>query len=175
MGEGLAVGLHASEGMAAQAGASMASSAVSAATNGVAQTDYNTALAGGFGAGLIAAANGVTPIAQDYGLMIGYSWAENVVTGAQNVLKSADFTALTVPKFQSALAQANLGKLDLLPPAGSGAEYYTTTSGSAGMVQMPPITVTNTVMLDGQVIDAKVNTQINTSMNNLATSIGAQR
>ena len=40
---------------------------------------------------------------------------------------------------------------------------------------MPPITVTNTVMLDGQVIEAKGNTQINTFAGNLAESIGNQR
>jgi hypothetical protein len=183
LGQGLVVGMRASEPSVAQAGASMANASVSAAnaamttaaTNSAAQTAYNTALAGGFGAGLIAASNGVTPIAQDYGLMLGYSWAENVVTGAQNVLKSADFTALTTPKFGSQLAQANLGKLGLLPPAGSGAEYYTTTSGSAGMVQMAPITVNNTVMLDGQVIDAKMDTKINTAFNDFANSIPMQR
>jgi hypothetical protein len=190
IGEGLVVGMKESEPSVAQAGASVgragvdatseavnqaAGGAVAAMTDSAAQAVYNTELAGGFGAGLIAASNGVTPIAQDYGLLIGYSWAENVVTGAQNVFQSSQFQALTVPKFSSALAQSSLGALGLLPPAGSGAQYYTTTSGSAGMVAMPPITVTNTVMLDGQVIDAKVNTQINTAMNDLANSIPNQR
>jgi hypothetical protein len=116
--------------------------------NTIAQFNYNSELAGAFGAGLVAAANGVTPIAQDHGLMIGYVFAENIVTGAQNVLQSAAFADLVVPAFKSALAQADLGKLGLLPPAGRGAQYYTTTSGSAGMVSMTPVVNTTVTVSD---------------------------
>ena len=189
IGEGLVVGMRESEPSVAKAGASVgragvdgannviaatAGSAVAAAANSVSQAMYDTELAGGFGAGLIAASNGVMPIAQDYGLMIGYSWAQNVVTGAQSVFQSSQFQALTTPAFKSALAQTDLGKLGLLPPAGSGAEYYTTTSGSAGMVQMAPVQVTNQIYLDGSLINTTVDTKISTALDNLTHAIGAQ-
>lgn len=178
MGAGLALGQFASVPLVSAAGAQMGQSAVTAMGNATtaAQTEYNTTLAGGFGAGLIAASNGVTPIAQDYGLMLGYSWAENVVTGAQSVFQSDQFQALTVPKFESALAQATEGALGLLPPAGSGAEYYTTTSGSAGMVQMTP-TVNATIMVsvDGTPLQVIAQQVVNASMISLASSIDNQR
>jgi hypothetical protein len=149
---------------------------VQSAVNSVSQFDYNEALSGGLGAGVTAASNGVSPIAQDYGLMIGYTWAENVVTGTQSVLQSSQFADLVVPQFKSALAQADLGKLGLLPPAGSGAQYYTTTSGSAGMVSMSPV-VNATIMVnvDGSPMETVAQQVVDTSLNNLTNSISAQR
>ena len=173
MADGMEIGLQQGAPQAASAAAQLAQAAIGAASN--AQSMYNTALSGGFGAGIVAASNGVTPIAQDYGLMIGYSWAENVVTGAQSVLQSSQFTALTTPQFGSALAQSTLGAENLLPPAGSGAEYYTTTSGNAGMVSMTPVQVTNQIYLDGSLITTTVDTKVSNAMNELANSINAQR
>ena len=191
IGEGLVVGMKESEPSVARAGASLgnasvvstnnavseaAGGAVSAITNSVTQAVYDTQLAGGFGAGLIAASNGVMPIAQDYGLMLGYSWAQNVVTGAQSVFQSSQFQSLTTPAFKSALAQTDLGKLGLLPPAGSGAEYYTTTSGSAGMVQMQPVTYSPTINISigGQTIQDVAYQVVDTKLDDLVHAIGAQ-
>jgi hypothetical protein len=176
MGEGLEIGLRDSSSQVASAAGQLIQSAVSA-TNSAIQGVYNQTLSGGFGAGIIAASNGVTPIAQDYGLMIGYAWAQNVVTGAQTVLQSSEFTALTVPKFGSALAQSTLGGEGLLPPAGSGAEYYQTTSGSAGMVSMTPtVTIGQiTVSVGGQQLQGQIDGQIDAKMVTLANSIGQQR
>jgi hypothetical protein len=179
MGVGLALGLSNSVSMVAGAASQLALSGVSA-TNGAVQANYNTALAGGFGAGIAAASNGVTPIAQSYGLMVGSIWAENVATGAENVLQSSQYGALVVPQFGSALAQTSLGAEGLLPPAGSGAEYYTTTSGSAGLVSMAPVVnATILVNVDGgglsgsmRVISQQV---VDASYENLNSSIGNQR
>jgi hypothetical protein len=148
MGQGLIGGQKSMIGGSSDAGAALGSAGVGAAANAVSTFDYNNTLAGGFGAGIVAASNGVMPIAQDYGLMLGYSWAENVVTGAENVFESSQFQQVSAPEFGSALAQRNLGLQDLLPSAGRGAEVYHTTAGSAGHVTMPapeydpPINVT---------------------------------
>lgn len=174
LGEGLVIGMQNSAGSAVKAGKNLGQSAVDGAV--AAQTAYNTTLAGGFGAGLIAASNGVTPIAQDYGLMLGYSWAQNVVTGAQSVFQSSQFTNLTTPQFASALAQRNEGLLGMLPPAGQGAEYYQTTSGSAGMVQMAPVVnATIQVSVDGTPLQVIAQNVVTASMNDLVDSINGQR
>lgn len=133
-------------------------------------------LVGGLGSGVTTASNGAQSIASSAGLMVGDVWARNLVTGAQNVLETNQFAALTVPAIGSAYAKSQLGAAGLLPPAGSGAEYYNTAQGNAGMVTMPaPVTVTNHVYLDGQLIDTKVNTAINQNNISLVDSINAQR
>jgi hypothetical protein len=144
------------------------------------QWEQDQAMTGGFGSGVIAASDGTKGIAQSQGLQVGDVWARSVVTGVDNVLTTADFAALVVPQIGSALAESALGAAQLLPPAGSGAEYYNTSSGNAGMVNAPvaapqPIVITNTVMMDGTVIDTKINTAISSNNAQLADSIGNQR
>lgn len=144
------------------------------------QWEQDQAMEGGFGSGVIAASDGTKGIAQSQGLQVGDVWARSVVTGVDNVLTTADFAALVVPQIGSALAESALGAAQLLPPAGSGAEYYNTSSGNAGMVNAPaaapqPIVITNTVMMDGTVIDTKINTAISSNNAQLADSIGSQR
>ena len=133
-------------------------------------------LVGGFGSGVKAASNGITPIASSYGLQVGDVWARSVVTGADTVLQSSQFAALTVPQIGSALAKTALGQMGLLPPAGSGAEYYNTTQGNAGTVTMTPIVhATIHVSVDGTPLTVTAQNVVNASMKNLVNSIGAQR
>jgi hypothetical protein len=109
--------------------------------------------------------------------MLGYVWARSVVNGADSVLKSSDFAAVTTPQLGSQLAESVLGKLGLLPPAGSGAEYYKTGSGNAGFVTIPTpqVNATINVSVDGQPLQVIAQNVVDASMTNLTNSIGAQR
>ncbi len=69
----------------------------------------------------------------DRGLMVGYSWAQNVLTGANLVIKNADYKALGLPNLNSPMAQMALGQQGFLV-AGSGAESYKMPDGSSGVV-----------------------------------------
>lgn len=176
--KGYALGMNQSMGVVSSSARSMGTGAVNAAAEAVvsAQAAYNTALAGGFGAGITAASNGVTPIASTAGLMLGYVWAKNVATGAMSVLQSSQFSQLTMPKLGSQQAMTALGALGLLPPAGSGAEYYNISAGSAGMVTMKPeVNATINVMVDGAPMRVIAQNVVNASMTNLADLVPAQR
>jgi hypothetical protein len=135
--------------------------------------DQDETLVGGFGSAVTAASDGTKSIAQSNGLQVGDVWARNVVTGADNVLETSLYSALAVPNVGSALAETALGKAGLLPPAGSGAQYYNTSQGNAGQVSMPPaqVTVVNHTYLDGQIVDTKIDTKITQNNNALADII----
>jgi hypothetical protein len=177
-GQGYALGMEQSRGVVSSSARSLGAGAVNTAADAAAaaQTTYNTALAGGFGAGITAASNGVTPIASNAGLMLGYVWAKNVATGAMSVLESSQFSQLTMPKLGSQQAMTALGALGLLPPAGSGAEYYNISAGSAGMVTIKPeVNATINVMVDGAPMRVIAQNVVDASMTNLADLVPAQR
>jgi len=69
------------------------------------------------------------------GLMVGYSWAQNVVTGVQQQIKNSDYQALGLPKLNQA-AEMALAATGLLS-AGSGAESYKTPGNAPGLVVLP--------------------------------------
>ncbi len=86
----------------------------------------------------------------DRGLMVGYSWAQNVLTGANTVIKQADYKALALPNVNSPMAKAALGQQGFLV-AGSGAESYKMPDGSSGVVSLGAGTPANqTIVLQPQ-------------------------
>src|SRR5207245_568827 len=58
----------------------------------------------------------------DRGLVVGYSWAQNVITGVSTQIKKADYQALGLPQLGQA-AMAGLAATGLLS-AGSGAQSW---------------------------------------------------
>lgn len=101
------------------------------------------------------------------GLMLGYSFATNIVDGATRVLKNANFQPGGTPTIANQQAQAALGRIDLLGP-GAGTSVYKTPSramdGAAqaaqvatairAAIQSVPLSVT--VNLDGRYVDHKI-------------------
>jgi hypothetical protein len=133
-------------------------------------------LVGGFGSGVKAASDGTKGIASDTGLQVGDVWARSVVTGADSVLKTSLFSALTSPSLGSAYAQSTLGKLGFLPSAGSGAEVYNTQQGNAGQVNMQAtINPTINVSVDGTPLRVTAQQVFDTNVVKLVNSVGAQR
>jgi hypothetical protein len=142
--------------------------------------EFDESQLGGLGSGVQSAMDGTKGIADSSGLQVGSIWARSIVTGADNVLQTSQFSALSSPAVGSALAETALGTAGQLGPAGSGAEYYNVSSGSAGLVSMgsnaqQPIVITNTVQLDGTVIDTKINKAISTNNNGLINMISGAR
>lgn len=142
--------------------------------------EFDESQLGGLGSGVQAALDGTESIASSSGLQVGNVWARNIMTGADNVLQTSQFSALSSPAVGSALAETALGAAGQLGPAGSGAEYYNVASGSAGNVTMgsaaqQPIVITNTVTLDGTVIDTKINNAISSNNNGLINLISGAR
>jgi hypothetical protein len=132
-------------------------------------------MSGALGAGVTVASNGVQSIASNAGLAVGYQWAQNVVTGADSVLKTADFQQISLPQIGSALAKTALGADGLLGPAGSGGSIpnnLTVTMG-AGTPAVAPI-VNTYITLDGQQLRAMTRTEIENVLNQVADSIPQQ-
>lgn len=106
---------------------------------------------GALGSGVQAASDGVVPIAESAGLMVGYVWARSVETGVDSVLRAADFAQASMPGINSALAKTTLGQLGLLGPAGSGASIGK--MGLGGMITLPnavpAVNATIMVSVDG--------------------------
>ena len=114
--------------------------------------------------------------ANNSGLMVGDVWARSLTTGVDQVMQTSDFSAMVSSQFGSQLAETNLGKLGLLPAAGSGAEYYNTTSGNTGTVTLTPqVNATVNVQVDGTPLQVVAQQVVDASMTNLVNSIGAQR
>jgi hypothetical protein len=134
-------------------------------------------LVGGFGSGVQAASDGTLPIAESRGLLVGDVWARSVVTGADNVLHTADFAAIVAPQVGSQLAKAALGTLGDLGPAGSGAQTYSPAQGNAGVVTFgpPQVNATINVQVDGTQLQVMTQKVVDASMTQLANSISAQR
>lgn len=138
-------------------------------------TDVTAGMAGGLGAALSSASDGVRGIASDEGLMVGYTWGRSIVTGADAVIKKADFKAAGFPQIESPQAKAALGALGLLGPAGSGAQIWkspsvTLTPGPAA----PAPRIHLTVNLDGQPFRQMTAEQIDEAFDELASSITRQ-
>jgi len=72
----------------------------------------------------------------DRGLMAGYAWAQNMVTGVNTEIKKADYQAMGIPKL-AAEATRGLAATGLLT-AGSGAQSYKTPGNGPGMVTLAP-------------------------------------
>lgn len=142
--------------------------------------EFDMSQLGGLGSGVQKALDGTESIAQSSGLQVGNVWARNMVTGVDSVLQTSLFSALSSPAVGSALAETALGVAGQLGPAGSGAEYYNTASGSAGLVSMganasQPITITQHTYLDGQIIDTKISHAIASNNNDLTNLIMGAR
>jgi hypothetical protein len=163
-----------SPGAAAERGARIAMAFDAAVV--AAMKPGNTALIGGFGSGVIAAANGVLPIAESTGLKVGLVWGRSVVSGADSVITKADFMASELPKIDSALAKTALGTAGLLGSAGSGAMInkapVVTTDTTTGTPALPPIH--NHFYVDGKELRFIAADQVNTAMNDLVSSISRQ-
>lgn len=162
VGQGMALGVENSSGLAVSATSRMA---------------QDTAIAGGLGSAVGSASDGVRGIASDRGLQIGYSWARSVITGADTVLKTADFQTAVFPQIESPQAKAALGALGLLGPAGSGAQIWKTkmvTLGGGGpAVAAAPKTEVH-VYLDGQPFRQMTAEAVDTAFDELAASISRQ-
>jgi hypothetical protein len=115
-------------------------------------------------------------IASNAGLMVGYQWARSVTTGADTVLKSADYTSLSLPQLGSALAKTALGTEGLLGPAGSGASIAATAARSdGGAITIPNVAATVNVSVDGTPLRVIAQDVVNVTIDNLASSVGTQR
>lgn len=103
----------------------------------------------------------------DKGLMVGYAWAQNVITGANQVIKTADYQALGLPKLNQ-MALLSLASTNLLK-AGSGAESYKMLGNSPGVVtlgsgvaaQPQEITVNAHFHLDDQITTISQKAMVN--------------
>jgi hypothetical protein len=139
-------------------------------------------LASGLAGAMATASAGVRGVASDSGLNVGSSWAESIITGAQSVIKKADYQSLGFPQIGSQLAKAALGALGDLGPAGSGAQTWQT---QASMVSMPAIgpsspsnpqfQIQNYLNIDGAPITAIATKVVQANMAQLTESIGRQR
>lgn len=137
-------------------------------------------LASGLAGAMAVASAGVQGVASSSGLSVGYSWAENVVTGAQSVIKKADYQSLGFPQIESQLAKAALGALGYLGPAGSGAQTYQTQQSLVTMGGSGPSSPLNPqfqvqVMLNSEPFENVATKVVQTNMNQLADSISRQR
>lgn len=133
-------------------------------------------MSGALGAGVTVASNGVQSIASNAGLAVGYQWAQNVVTGADSVLKTADFQQISLPQLGSALAKTALGVDGLLGPAGSGGSIpnnLTVTMG-AGTAAVPQVNATVIAQFGDQTIQAIAQQVVNVALGQLADSIPQQ-
>jgi hypothetical protein len=92
------------------------------------------AAAGAGMAGVVQAA-AIGPMS-DAGLMVGYAYSQNLLTGAQTVIKKADYQSLGLPSGIGQAAMAGLAKTGLLS-AGSGAQSYKTPGNTPGFVVLP--------------------------------------
>lgn len=97
-------------------------------------------------------------VASDRGLQVGLTWGENVLTGADQVLKKADYQATGLPRLDSAAAMTALAGTGLLK-AGSGASIVKTvgntpsivTLGGAGSGGEQSFTIRHQLDINGQV------------------------
>lgn len=119
-------------------------------------------------AGIAGMAQAMTDVANDASLPMGYSFARNVVSGAQEVFKTANLQPVGSPNLGNERVTAGLGSAGLLGPAVGGASIYkslaTTFDGGtlsssiasavAAAVSGQPIHLTLNV--DGQFVDKKI-------------------
>ena len=140
--------------------------------------DSAAGMAGGLGAGVSAASDGVRGVASDRGLQVGYSWGRSVVTGADTVLKKDLFQAVSAPQIDSPQAKAVLGAMGLLGPAGSGASIWKSpmvTLGSSSGTTTPKLNATINLVVDGQQLRVIAQDVVDVSMEGLADVIALQR
>jgi Glycine zipper len=138
-----------------------------------------TGMSGGMGSALSNASDGVHSVASNTGLMVGYVWAQSVVSGALSVMRSADFQTTAVTGVGSALAETALGAAGMLGPAGSGAQTYKLgtgeiTMGGGSAAQAPTPHIQLTINMDGQRFRQYTAEQINSAMDQLTNSLGLQ-
>jgi hypothetical protein len=157
----MAIGVNNSAGEATDAVGSMASGMLSQV--------------GALGSGVQAASDGVTPIAESSGLMIGYVWGRSIQTGVDSVLKSADFSQASLAAVASDLAKTTLGQMGLLGIAGSGASISKGPNGGYVSMPAPAINATFQLMIDGKPVEVIAQRVVDSSFDQLADSYGRQR
>lgn len=107
---------------------------------------YSADIMAGSAAGLVGNASGpvgaigavsdsMQVVAGDRGLQVGYTWSRNVLTGADQVLKKADYQAAGLPRLDSAAAMTALAGTGLLK-AGSGASIVKTVGNTPSVVTL---------------------------------------
>ena len=136
--------------------------------------DVGAGFSNGLGSSLSAASDAIEPIASNSGLMVGYVWGRSVISGADAVVKSADFATAAVTGVGSQLAETVLGQLGMLGPAGSGGQIYKTPAVTMSGATPVQVQVTNQVLLDGTVLDTKINTHVDSALSSLLTAISMQ-
>jgi hypothetical protein len=98
------------------------------------------------------------------------------VSGADSVLKTADFQQISLPQIGSALAKTALGVAGLLPPAGAGGSIPTdqTVTMGAGTPAVPTVNATIIAQFGDQTIQAISQQVVDVSLGQLADSITQQ-
>jgi hypothetical protein len=124
-----------------------------------------------------AATAGVQATASNNGLMVGYAYADNILTGVQSVVQSSTFASSAIPQLSSALATTALGQLGDLGPAGGAGQIpnnlQVDLSNTAAPAQQQPTqttTVTNLVTIQGTSLVALIQTQIESAMEQLGNA-----
>lgn len=118
-------------------------------------SDYADGLGGGLERGLGRATDGALRVASDRGLEVGFTYARQLVGGADVVLKRSNFESISMPQIESEQARAALGAMGLLPAAGAGASVAKNPSislsgGTATLNQT--IRLDLPIVLNGEVI-----------------------
>jgi hypothetical protein len=157
--------------------AGMAGNSVAGAVGGMSAGIPALAAAG---AGAAAAMQAATagPMA-DAGLMVGYTWAQNVETGVSTQIKKADYQSLGIPAGLGQAGLLGLAKTGLLS-AGSGAQSYKTPGNAPGVVSLPapqPVTIVmqpQHVVIDGQVIATITQQQFSGFLDQMTGAISLQ-
>jgi hypothetical protein len=139
------------------------------------------AATGAVSGALTGVTNAARGVASDQGLAVGLRYAESLVTGAQNVIKSSDFQQLGFPQIQSPAAKAALCALGSLGAAGSGAQTYQLAAKEASMgagtpvVPAMPNQFTFMLNVDGAPMRVIAQTVVSSTIGQLADSLGRQR
>lgn len=142
-----------------------------------AATAATAQMAGGLGGAVSAGSAAARGIASDRGLQVGYLWGRSVISGADAVIKQADFRAMAAPQIGSAQAKTALGRLGMLGPAGSGAQIWKTpmvTLGGTGGPAQPPPKFEFNLNIDGAPIRVIATQVVEQSFDALAGSITRQ-
>ena len=120
----------------------------------------------------------------DRGLQLGHTWGENVVTGAEQILRKASYRALGMPRLDSMLAKTALGQMGLLNAAGSGASTWKVIENMPAMVVLPAasaasgggsVTHEHHIYIDGDKVRTIAVEEDERLLDQLAASMSRQR
>ena len=136
--------------------------------------DVGAGYGNGLGASMVSASAAIQPIASNSGLQVGYAWARGVLTGSDSVIKSSDYGSAAVTGVGSQLAEAALGQLHMLGPAGSGGEIGKVLPVTVGSVT-PTVTIAAVnVQVGDQQLQGTIQSVVDANMSGLTTAIGMQ-